>query len=222
MQRRPAVIEPADLARLQRALDAHARLEGFAGLRLRAIVMLAHASALDLREALAIDADSMFTERPRARRWTIEAPRYLRLLARHPYRTPPFILPKPEHAPALDAVRAYVDAAVELGSLTWRPARVPLFHDVTERGKPRPLSPRTIQAQFAAVQRAAQLAARYRFADLRHDAISRFADDYAQSPSLIAAYARISTRSALAYLPPDVIARVAHSLARMSEQTRPR
>ena len=186
MQHTPRRIEAADCARIYTALAAGAH--DLTGARLAAIVTLAHGAALDLSELLAIrlrrtlDLDS-------PRRWTLRRPCLLPMA-----RGRAAFMPEAARA----TVEAWIRAAAAERITHWPPPpRALLFSDAAGAA----LSPRTVQHQFTKLQEAANTARRYRFSDLRHDAISRYARA-ARSPSLTAQYARISERSALVYLPP--------------------
>lgn len=193
MQRRPQRIEPSDLTRMRDALDVVAAT-AIQGVRLRAIVMLAHASALDLSELLALDLRSAL-ELNAPRRWTVVRTGHLAFVRGKKNGPPPYM-----PAAAAPYVEAWIKAAARAHGIQWPPPPgIPLFHS-PERGKLVALSPRTVQSNFQALQRSAKTAAHYRFSDLRHDAITLFAlrVRYVQP---IAQFARISERSALAYLP---------------------
>jgi site-specific recombinase XerC len=187
MNRAAVRIEPADLTRLRLQLDADAALGDLKSERLRAIVILAHAAALDVSEVLAVRLRHA-VDASAARRWTVSAPVYLPL----PHRQTA-ILP----ASAARELERWIRQAAHARLFRWPPSPSALLFPGDDAGK---ISPRTVQAQFAALQRKAGTAARYRFQDLRHDAIHRYAQQN-RNAALVAQYARISERSALAYLP---------------------
>lgn len=195
MQRRPQRIEPSDLKRMHDVLDNIAAVSP-KGMRLRALVHLAHAAALDISDLLALDFRSAITLNA-ARRWSVEAGHYVTFIRGHK------AAPVPMPSAATPYVEAWTRDAARTERIQWPPPEgIPLFHISTGRdARWRRMSPRTVQAQFAALQRAAATAGRYRFSDLRHDAIVRMAER-CRSVSIVAQYARISERSALAYLPP--------------------
>lgn len=192
MQRRPQRIEPADLKRLTAALDKASEHWNF--VRLRAIVTLAHVCALDLSDVLALDFRSALALRA-PRRWTVQPGKHLTFLRGH--KAPPVYLAK-SAAPDLET---WIRITARELRIQWPPpAGVPMFHQ-RKNGKLVKLSPRTVQAQFAALQHLAKTAAHYRFSDLRHDAIRTFAEHVRDDPAFVASFARVSERQALAYMP---------------------
>jgi len=186
MQSAARRIEPADLKRIRLALDTGAALD-LPGLRLRAIVELAHAAALDLGEVLAVRLRRTLDLEAK-HRWTVRRPCVIPLGA-----TDQAIL----DGPAAGAVEAWIRAQARKRRIRWRPSHATLLFTDQDGAA---LSPRTVQHHFAQLQGAANTARSYRFSDLRHDAISRYAER-TRSAALTAQFARISERSALTYLP---------------------
>lgn len=206
MQRKPRRIEAADFARLRTALDLwaavptdndpRAKAAQIVGVRTRAIVVLAHASALTLSETLDLRLADLLNMTQRRNpttygRWTVTAPWQFRV-GRHLA-----VLPEQAREP----LQAWIRFAALHNHLNWPPARTtPLFHDATT-SRPRALIARTVQDHFATAQRLAGLAARYRFSDLRYDSLCALASR-TSSLGTIRAFGRLSDdRSALRFLP---------------------
>ncbi len=149
-------IEPSDLRRLIDALDLWASYTPI-GMRISALVQLAHGSALDLNEALSLKMSSALNEGGYA------FPRKILIGGAQA------VVPPQCHQPLQRWVlwaRDYVARA--------RIKTAPLFFSPLEDGKPLEVfNSRTAQDHFAEAQERAKLAARYRFQDLRHDALNR-------------------------------------------------
>lgn len=180
-------IEPSDLRRLIDALDIWASHSPI-GLRISALVQLAHGSALELNEALGLKM------RVALNAGGYSFPRKLMIDGAQA------VVPPQCHEPLQKWV-IWSARHVELKQTA------PLFFSPLEEGKPlEAFSARTAQDHFAEAQARARLAARYRFADLRHDALIRFAQR-TPSPALTAQFGRLRDQeSAFRFMPPPTAA----------------
>lgn len=167
MQRPGKPIEPSDAHRLYLALE---REHSYSGVRLRAIVALAHGGALNLHEVLALTMhDVSIAGELRA------FPIIVRVGGQRA------VLPPSCEKP----LRAYLArrAAEDFGNQLFK------------------ITARSVQKSFATLQTRAVLAARYRFSDLRHDALIHVGK-VTHSAAAVADFGRLRRlKNALRFLP---------------------
>lgn len=193
-QRPPKVIETADASKLYKELDRWCakRPASLGASRLRAIVSLAHGAALEIDEVLELtleDVEDLHDDSP-----------WLGLVVPSKKRTKQLaVVP----ATSLEALRQWLVLHAAERKLRIAPKKtvtraVPLFAFFSPLRRP---TATIIQRDFKRLQLGAGLAANYRFNDLRHDALWRFAQR-CPDPRMVAAYGRIGrAESALRFLP---------------------
>ena len=180
-------IEPAHARRLTDKLTEPTR--NLADLRTAALVLLVWGSALKLSEALALNVDQVLQDPTRAKLTPIRETAYLR--ADQASVPGPFIISRE----AREALGRYLRELIDREWLTL-PSSGPLFLTIkggrTKGAQSRQrLGKRAAQLCFEQLQdKVAIRGARYRFGDLRHDALTTFGR-VAGSPTTIAQFGRL-------------------------------
>jgi integrase len=206
--KRSRAISRADRTRIDRALQKH-KPHDFEALRTRALVMLAMGSALRVSELVALDVSQVEEHRG------IRVAPYLRNEQAKGGRGGPFIIPPGARA----ALRAYLAEGRARGYISDGPLFVAHKRNQyaaathgADDGRPR-LTKRGAQHSWDRVQRAAGISPLYKFHDLRHDSITRFADASNGNAPKIAQFARLAdVRTAMIYVHTSV-----DSLAQLGE-----
>jgi integrase len=155
-------------------------------LRTRAMVLLAWGGALRLNEVLSLDVGQVLTDASSAKLTPIRESAFLRETQVHSPGS--FVITPPARA----ALASYLRDLIARGWLVLPAPTRPLFITIKGGGRGRVpsherLGKRAAQLCFEQLQRRAGIRDRYRFADLRHDALMRFG----KHGATIAQYGRI-------------------------------
>lgn len=214
MRTRGRELLPQERARLWSILSEWARSGSFQGLRTRALIFLAASSGLRLKELLALNLDQVLESGTRRGRFRVASRGYLAPKQSKGRRkgpstgrwdsAGPFRIPKPVRY----ALRRYLNAALRRGWITLPPEPgAPLFvtiKDHTGVGRHR-LGRRAAQVSWSKAQQRAGVRTPYRFHDLRHDAITRFARHANGNAFTVAAFARCDVQTAQRYVHVDAL-----------------
>ena len=193
-------IAPDDMRRLQKSW-AQLPTSDFAAVRTRALVQLALGSSLRLSECLALDLEQLLQDSPEQRRLRIRKSAYLLDVQAKGGRGGVFVLPEDSRR----ALATYARLARAKGWAFVDEWSGPVFVTVKGRGRTGPhhvrLSARAAQVSWARYQDAIGMREPYRFHDLRHDALTRFADSAKGNPFQVAQFGRLrDIRTALRYV----------------------
>lgn len=203
-------IDDGDRERVLAHLKAQAeRPDQFLHLRNRALIVLAMTSALRVKELVALNVDQVLEDPRASTLGRLRSSGYLKPDQSKGRRKGPrrwtsagaFIVTKL----ARDAVRAYLVERIKRGWLTLplvAGVDVPLFitwkRTTSARARSRAvdvpgrLSKRAAQLAWTEVQTRSRVAQRYRFHDIRHDALTRMADASNGNPFRVAQFGRLS------------------------------
>lgn len=210
--RPPRPVLPADRKLMVRELNLRCRpgargAVSIAALRMRAIVLLTACAGLRISEVCKLNAFQFLdTDGPR---WKLRSLAYLRPEQSKGRRVGPeqwdsagTIMLADE---ARTALRAYIAEARRREWMSWPPKRnEPLFVGVRGNGNSgagrHRLSPRTLQWQFAEMQKRAGIDHLYHFHCLRHDAMTRCAEKTNGNLVLLADYGRCDVMTAMQYV----------------------
>lgn len=221
MRTRARAIDASDRKRLLAQLMDQRTLHG---MRTRALILLAWGAGLRLKEICALNLVQLL-EDPKAKRWRIRSSSYLqpkqskgrRRGTRKPWDSAgAFVITKS----ARIALRAYLIEATRRGWVSFPPTlNAPVFvtagHGRAQGGHHR-LAKRSAQHSWAELQKAARMVESYRFHDLRHDAITRFAESAHGDPFKVAKFGRCDVYTALRYVhsSPEALREIAERAAR--------
>lgn len=206
-QLRPRCFLPADRLRLANRLKSEADGKRFNALRNRALVLLAWTSGLRLGECMSLTVAQLLDNPKAVRVLRIRSQGYLRveqakggaeLEPGSPTRTwtsaGVFIVTKT----ARRALQLYLQSAQKSGVM-----KFPVDPDQrlwVQKKTGRPLRTRTIQYQFQTLLQRAGVPERYRFHDLRHDALTRFSEACGGDVFKVAAFGRCDPYTAQRYV----------------------
>ena len=211
MNRPGRSIAPDDRKRLLGALRA-TRDDAFAPCRMRALALLAWGSALRLQECLALDLEQL-ADRQHGR----PAIKTIGYLESHQAKGGPgwnsggqFVVTRS----ARSALATYIKTAKAKGwAFTdgWSgPVFVAARRNGQSNGNHGRLSARAAQHSWADMQQAAGITKPYRFHDLRHDALTRFAREAQGDPFKVAQFGRLADlRTAMRYVHRSPVAAIA-------------
>jgi integrase len=206
MRTRVRCIEPADR---KRVLTTFGKARTLYELRTRALVLLAWGAGLRLKEVCALNLTQVL-EDPKAKTLgRIRSQAYLQPRQskgrRRGNRAPwdsagAFVITKPARV----ALRQYLRAAQRVGWVAFPPAdNAPVFLASGKGkagGKTHRISRRSAQHAWTELQKAARIAHGYRFHDLRHDALTRFAEAASGDVFRVARFGRCDPYTALHYV----------------------
>lgn len=177
-------------------------------LRTRALVLLAWGSGLRLKEVCALNLVQIL-EDPNAKKWRVRSSAYLkpgqskgrRKGNRKPWDSAgTFIIT----TPARVALRAYLVAAAKRELVAFPPGKdAPVFVAAGHgraQGKHMRLSRRSAQHSWTELQKGSRVLELYRFHDLRHDALTRFAESAKGDVFKVARFGRCDPFTALRYV----------------------
>lgn len=200
-------IDDADRERVLTWLKEQAsRPDNFIALRNRAMLVLDMTSALRVKELVALDVDQVLEDPSASSLGRLRSSGYVkpeqskgrRKGPRRWTSSGPFVITKP----AREALRAYLLERIKRGWLTLpcKPG-TPLFvtwkRTTSARARnravdvPGRISKRAAQLAWTEVQTRARVAQRYRFHDIRHDALTRMADASNGNPFRVAQFGRL-------------------------------
>lgn len=213
MNRAARAISDVDRRRIWTALDAHSTAGDFIAIRGRAIATLVIDTGLRLSELLALNIEQL-VEDPTARAPRILGTFDLRATQAKNSKAASMAVPKR----ARDAIRVYL---LELRRREWikaPPWRGPLWivHKSRVQGKHPRLSKRAAQTAWSTWQKRAGIHDPYRFHDLRHTAITRWADstDNAFSVAELARHSDVKTSMRYVHGAPDRLREIAERASR--------
>lgn len=214
-------LDDGDRAKALQWLTEQAQRPGaFLHLRNRALVVLGMTSALRLKELLELNVNQLLEDPTTPTLGRLRSSGYVRPEQTKGRRVGPrrwtsagtFVVTKA----AREALRSYLLERIKRGWLTLPCADdVPLFvtwrRTTKEKARTRAvdvpgrLAKRSAQAAWEDIQARARLAQRYRFHDIRHDALTRMADASNGNPFRVAQFGRLrDIRTAQRYVHGDV------------------
>lgn len=164
-------LTPEDRNAIRASLNARAAQGNFAAIRLRALVFLTWCSGLRLAESTALEL-AQIIEGLGPHRWRIVSRATLRADQAKRARARRFYIARE----ARTAIRQYLDAARKKNLLSI-PGKesAALFVATKNATKGKRVAKRTIEQQWANLQKKTGILDPYRWHDLRHEAASRFA-----------------------------------------------
>ena len=198
-------IAAEDRRRLLRALNQH-HSQDFESLRTRALVLLAWGSALRISECVALDVGQVAELNGRG--FKLRAASYIRVDQAKGTEDWSSAGQFPITPHAQTALRTYLAEARRRRWMKADELDAPLF--ITVRPGPRSkasngrharLAERSARESFARLQRRTSIPLRYRFHDLRHDAITRFSEACNGNIFRVAQFGRLQdVRTAFRYI----------------------
>lgn len=197
----PEALASADRRVIERQLKLEADSGRFNPVRNRAFYLLMWHAALRLNEDLSLRLGQVIDIEPRGKRWTVRSSSHV---DKHQAKggkhrnggewssAGPFVLTRSVQR----AIRAYVRCALKEGAIKLDPQQ-PLW---VKRRNGAPVRERALQYQWAGLLARAGASKHYHLHQLRHDAMTRFADACGGDVFKVAAYGRCDPYTAQRYV----------------------